>query len=156
VSAKFKTLDELKVIRAEAKAGGKTIVFTNGCFDLLHRGHLHTLRQAKACGDILIVGLNSDHSVRGLKGGGRPILTADDRVELIAALEMVDFVTLFDEPDPFNLIAALTPDVLDKGGDWGPDKIVGSHIVEQRGGRVVVIPYLKGYSTTDIIERIRS
>lgn len=155
VSGKLKTADELKAICAQARAKGKKVVFTNGCFDLLHRGHLHTLREAKACGDILIVALNSDRSVRGLKGSGRPILPESDRAELIGALEMVDYVTLFDEPDPYNLIAALVPDVLAKGGDWGPDKIVGADIVEQNGGRVAVIPYLKGFSTTEIIERIR-
>jgi len=155
VSGKLKSVDELKAIAVQARASGKKIVFTNGCFDLLHRGHLHTLREAKACGDILIVGLNSDRSVKGLKGAGRPILSESDRAELIGALEMVDYVVLFDEADPSDLIAALIPDVLAKGGDWGPDKIVGSDIVEQNGGRVAVIPYLKGFSTTEIIERIK-
>jgi D-beta-D-heptose 7-phosphate kinase/D-beta-D-heptose 1-phosphate adenosyltransferase len=155
VSGKLKTVEELKAICAQARAKGKKTVFTNGCFDLLHRGHLHTLREAKACGDILIVGINSDRSVKGLKGAGRPIFSESERAELIGALEMVDYVTLFDEPDPYNLIAVLVPDVLAKGGDWGPDKIVGSDIVEKNGGRVAVIPYLQGFSTTEIIERIR-
>ena len=156
MSAKLKTLDEVKAICAEAKAGGKTVVFTNGCFDLPHRGHIHILREAKACGDILIVGINSDRTVKTLKGPDRPILAEGERVELIAAMEMVDYVVLFDEPDPYHLIASLRPNVLAKGGDWSSEKIIGSDIVEQDGGRVAVIPYLKGYSTTDIIERIRS
>lgn len=155
VSGKLKTAEELKAICAQARAKGKKTVFTNGCFDLLHRGHLHTLRAAKACGDILIVGINSDRSVKGLKGAGRPILPESDRAELIGALEMVDYVVLFDEADPYNLISALMPEVLAKGGDWGRDKIVGSDIVEQNGGTVAVIPYLQGFSTTEIIERIR-
>ena len=155
MSAKLKTADELKAITAKARTSGKTIVFTNGCFDLLHRGHLHTLREAKACGDILIVALNSDRSVKVIKGAGRPIFPQADRVELITAMEMVDYVVLFDEPDPYNLIAALTPDVLAKGGDWRSQQIVGADIVERRGGRVAVIPYLKGFSSTEIIERIR-
>ncbi len=155
MSGKLKTAEELKAICAQARAKGKKTVFTNGCFDLLHRGHLHTLRAAKACGDILIVGINSDRSVKGLKGAGRPILPESDRAELIGALEMVDYVVLFDEADPYNLISALMPEVLAKGGDWGRDKIVGSDIVEQNGGTVAVIPYLQGFSTTEIIERIR-
>jgi D-beta-D-heptose 7-phosphate kinase/D-beta-D-heptose 1-phosphate adenosyltransferase len=155
VSGKLKTVDELKAITAQARARGKKIVFTNGCFDLLHRGHLHTLRQAKDCGDILIVAINSDRSVQGLKGAGRPIFSQGDRVELIAAMEVVDYVVLFDQADPYELIAALSPDVLAKGGDWSADKIIGADIVERRGGKVAVIPYLKGFSTTEIIERIR-
>ena len=155
VSGKLKTLDELKAITAKTRANGKKIVFTNGCFDLLHRGHLHTLREAKACGDILIVGLNSDRSVRGLKGAGRPILPESDRAELIGALEMVDYVVLYDEADPYELISALLPDVLAKGGDWAPDKIIGADVVEKHGGKVTVIPYLPGFSTTEIIERIK-
>jgi len=155
VSGKLKSIEELKAIVAQAKGGGKKVVFTNGCFDLLHRGHLHTLRQAKACGDVLIVAVNSDHSVQGLKGAGRPIFPESDRVELIAALEVVDYVVLFDEPDPYHLITAVAPDVLAKGGDWNAEKIIGADIVERRGGKVAVIPYLKGFSTTEIIERIR-
>ncbi len=156
VSGKLKDLGELTGIASAARGAGKTVVFTNGCFDLLHRGHVHTLRKAKAEGDILIVGLNSDRSVRGIKGPSRPILTESDRIELIAAMEMVDYVVLFDEPDPCKLIDAIKPDVLAKGGDWGPDGVVGADIVERAGGNVVVIPYLKGFSTTEIIERIRN
>ena len=152
---KIKTVDQIAAIAAEAKKNDRSVVFTNGCFDLLHRGHVHILRQAKAAGDILIVGMNSDRSVKSIKGSARPILPETDRVELIAAMEMVDYVVLFDEPDPYQLIAAIKPNVLAKGADWSADKIVGSDIVERNGGRVAVIPYLKGFSTTEIIERIR-
>lgn len=153
---KLKSLSELTAIAAEARAKGKIVVFTNGCFDLLHRGHVHTLRQAKATGDILIVAVNSDRSVRTIKTPQRPILPETDRIELIAAMEMVDYVILFDEPDPYNLIAAIQPQVLAKGGDWSSDNIIGADIVQAAGGRVAVIPYLKGFSTTEIIERIRN
>jgi len=129
-------------------------VFTNGCFDILHRGHVHVLRQAKAAGDLLIVALNSDRSVQEIKGAHRPVLPESDRIELIGAMEMVDYVIIFDEPDPYKLIAAIKPDVLAKGGDWSAEKIIGADVVEQAGGRIVMIPYLKGFSTSEIIERI--
>jgi D-beta-D-heptose 7-phosphate kinase/D-beta-D-heptose 1-phosphate adenosyltransferase len=156
VLKKLKSLDELAAIAAAARAKGQIVVFTNGCFDLLHRGHVHTLRQAKAAGDVLIVAVNSDRSVKSIKTPQRPILPETDRVELIAAMEMVDYVILFDEPDPYTLIAAIKPQVLAKGGDWSSDKIIGADIVEAAGGRVALIPYLKGFSTTEIIERIRN
>jgi rfaE bifunctional protein nucleotidyltransferase chain/domain len=152
---KVKTVNELASIAAEARANGRTVVFTNGCFDLLHRGHIHTLRQAKAQGDLLIVALNSDLSVRAIKGTSRPIMPESDRIELIAALEMVDYVVVYNDPDPYKLIAAIKPNVLAKGGDWSADKIIGADIVKKNGGRVEVIPYLAGFSTTEIIERIR-
>jgi len=154
VRGKIGELHEIETIVAKAKQDGKRVVFANGCFDLLHRGHLHLLREAKKLGDLLVVALNSDSSVRGIKGAERPILPESERAELIAALEMVDYVTLFDEPDPYNAIQALKPDLLVKGGDWPKDDVVGADIVEGRGGRVAVIPYLKGYSTTEIIERM--
>ena len=153
---KLKSADEIAAIAAQAKKSGKRVVFTNGCFDLLHRGHVHVLRRAKAAGDLLIVGLNSDRSVKSIKGPLRPILPESERAELIAAMEMVDYVVLFDEADPYSLIAAIVPDVLAKGGDWSAEKIIGADIVAQNGGRVEVIPYLKGFSTTEIIERIRN
>jgi rfaE bifunctional protein nucleotidyltransferase chain/domain len=156
VLAKVKTLDELKSIVAQARTAGKKIVFTNGCFDLLHRGHVHVLRESKTLGDVLIVALNSDRSAKAIKGPSRPVQSQQDRLELIAAMEMVDYVVLFDEADPTRLIEALRPDVLAKGGDWSVDKVVGADIVQRAGGRVVVIPYLRGLSTTEIIERIRS
>jgi rfaE bifunctional protein nucleotidyltransferase chain/domain len=156
VSGKLKNLEDLKVIAADARREGKKVVFTNGCFDLLHRGHVHVLREAKACGDLLITGINSDNSVKQIKGPARPVLPESDRSELLAALEMVDYVVLFDEPDPYQVIAAIRPDVLVKGGDWSGAKIIGADLVEEAGGRVVMIPYIKGFSTTEIIERIKN
>lgn len=153
---KLKSLEDLKSIALQAKSRGQKIVFTNGCFDILHRGHLHVLREAKALGDLLIVAVNSDGSVTRLKGPSRPVIGEAGRSELIAALEMVDYVTLFDEPDPRRLIEEIQPDVLAKGGDWRRDQVVGADIVERSGGKVAVIPYLKGFSTTEIIERVRS
>jgi rfaE bifunctional protein nucleotidyltransferase chain/domain len=155
VSEKLKSVAELTLIRGAAKRQRQSVVFTNGCFDLLHRGHVHLLRAAKACGDILIVAINSDRSVKAIKGPRRPVLPENDRAELIAAMEMVDYVVLFDEPDPYRLIAELNPDVLVKGGDWSAEKIIGADVVERNGGRVAVVPYLKGLSTSAIIERIK-
>jgi D-beta-D-heptose 7-phosphate kinase/D-beta-D-heptose 1-phosphate adenosyltransferase len=137
------------------QALGRTVVFTNGVFDLLHPGHLRYLTQARALGDFLIVGVNSDRSVRENKGPGRPLTPQDERVELLEALAPVDAAILFDEPTPHELIAALQPDVLVKGADWAEDAIVGRDIVEARGGRVVRIPVDPGYSTTAIVEAIR-
>ena len=156
VSGKLKSLEDLKVIAADARSKGRSVVFTNGCFDLLHRGHVHVLREAKACGDLLITGVNSDKSVKKIKGPARPVVPESDRSELLASLEMVDYVVLFDEPDPYELISAIRPNVLVKGGDWSDAKIVGADLVEEAGGRVVVIPYIKGFSTTEIIERIKN
>lgn len=155
VHAKYKSIEELSAISAQARKAGRLVVFTNGCFDLVHRGHIHLLRQAKALGDILIVGLNSDVSVKSIKGPDRPIMPEADRIELIAALEMVDYVVAYSEPDPYRVIAVIKPNVLVKGGDWSSDQIVGTDVVEQNGGRVAVIPYLPGFSTTQIIERIK-
>ena len=154
VRGKIGAVHELAAIVAKVKREGKKVVFTNGCFDLLHRGHLHLLREAKKLGDLLVVALNSDSSAKKIKGADRPILSETERAELIAALEMVDYVTLFDESDPYKLIKELKPDVLVKGGDWPKNEIVGADIVEEQGGKVAVIPYLKGYSTTRIIERM--
>jgi rfaE bifunctional protein nucleotidyltransferase chain/domain len=155
VPAKYKSVDDLSAMSAQARKAGRVVVFTNGCFDLVHRGHIHLLRQAKALGDILIVGLNSDVSVKTIKGPDRPIMPEADRIELIAALEMVDYVVVYSEPDPYHIIAAIKPNVLVKGGDWSADEIVGADVVEQNGGRVAVVPYLPEFSTTQIIERIR-
>jgi len=138
------------------KRAGKRLVFTNGCFDLIHAGHVRYLSEARALGDALVVALNSDRSVRALKGEGRPILNEHERAEVIAALEAVDYVIIFDEETPRELIAALLPDVLVKGGDWPLDEIVGRDEVEAAGGRVLSLPYVEGSSTTDIIERIRN
>jgi rfaE bifunctional protein nucleotidyltransferase chain/domain len=156
VSGKLKSLEEIKAIVVDARTNGKKVAFTNGCFDLLHRGHVHVLRAARACADLLIVGINSDQSVKQLKGPKRPVLPESDRCELLGAMEMVDFVILFNEPDPYVLISAIRPDVLVKGGDWNTEKIIGADMVEEAGGRVVVVPYIKGFSTTEIIERIKN
>lgn len=130
------------------------VVFTNGCFDLLHPGHVRYLQQAKALGDALIVGLNSDRSVRELKGSNRPILNEAERAEVISALGCVDYVTVFDDPTPREIIATLLPDILVKGGDWGVDQIIGRREVESAGGRVLSLPFVEGSSTTDVIQRI--
>ena len=136
------------------KEGGKKIVFTNGCFDLLHIGHVRYLEAARAEGDVLVVAVNSDRSVRQIKGPGRPIVPENERAEVLSALACVDFVTLFDEPDPLVTIRSLTPDVLVKGADWGEDAIVGRDVVEAMGGRVIRIPLTEGASTSKIIEKI--
>jgi D-glycero-beta-D-manno-heptose 1-phosphate adenylyltransferase len=139
---------------APLRRAGKRIVFTNGCFDLLHPGHLHTLTQAKAFGDVLVVAINSDASVKRLKGDRRPILSQEERALMLSALAVVDYVTMFAEDTPLEVIRLLLPDVLVKGGDWGVDAVVGRDVVEAHGGKVVLIPYQAGFSTTDIIERI--
>ena len=141
--------------RRRLRGEGRRVVFTNGCFDLLHPGHVRYLSEARQLGDALIVALNSDDSVRRLKGAGRPVMNEKERAEVMAALAAVDIVTVFDEDTPRELIAALLPDVLVKGGDWPLDQIVGREEVEAAGGRVLALPYLEGSSTTDIIERIR-
>jgi len=156
VSDKAKSLNELKTLTAAARTKGKIVVFTNGCFDLLHRGHIHLLREAKALGDLLVVAINSDQSVKAIKGPTRPILAETDRLELIASMEMVDYVLLFDETDPYNIVSILRPDILVKGGDWSTGEVVGGDLVQRNGGKVVVVPYLKGCSTTEIIAKIRS
>jgi len=130
-------------------------VFTNGCFDLLHPGHIQTLEAARSLGDVLVVGLNSDRSVRALKGADRPVVPESERAEILAALEAVDYVVIFDSETPRDLIAALLPDVLVKGADWGAGEIVGRAEVEGAGGRVVSIPLQPGYSTSEILEAIR-
>jgi D-beta-D-heptose 7-phosphate kinase/D-beta-D-heptose 1-phosphate adenosyltransferase len=138
-----------------ARAYGRRIVFTNGVFDLLHPGHVRYLRHARSLGDLLIVGLNTDRSVRAGKGPDRPINSEDERAEVLAALACVDAVTIFDEDTPHDIIAAIQPDVLVKGADWAADAIVGRDIVEARGGTVVRVPVEQGHSTTSIVDRIR-
>lgn len=133
---------------------GKRIVFTNGCFDLIHSGHVYTLAQAKTFGDILVVGVNADASVTRLKGDKRPILDQASRLTLLAALEVVDYVTTFEEDTPLALIRRLQPHILVKGGDWQPEAIVGKEVVEHVGGRVVAVRHQDGFSTTNLIERI--
>jgi len=138
-----------------ACASRRRVVFTNGCFDLLHPGHIRSLEQARELGDILIVGLNSDASVRQLKGAGRPVIPELERAEILAALESVDAVVIFNELTPREIISRLLPDVLVKGGDWPGDQIVGREEVEAAGGRVVSLPVVPGYSTSAILQKIR-
>ena len=152
---KIQSWTALSRIVRQAKTRGRTVVFTNGCFDLLHAGHVTLLEQAKQLGDLLIVAINGDRSVRRLKGKDRPLVGQRDRARILAALESVDYVTVFHEPTPERLVARLRPHVLIKGADWGVRHIVGRDIVERDGGRVVRIPLLKGYSTSRLIERIR-
>jgi D-glycero-beta-D-manno-heptose 1-phosphate adenylyltransferase len=141
---------------AKDKRNGRTVVFTNGCFDLLHPGHIRSLEAARSLGDVLIVGINSDESVRALKGPNRPVIPEQERAEILASLECVDAVTIFPELTPQNLIAALLPDVLVKGGDWPGDQIVGRPEVEAGGGRVARIDIVPGYSTSALLQKIRN
>jgi rfaE bifunctional protein nucleotidyltransferase chain/domain len=149
------TLEQAILRFGREKRNGRRVVFTNGCFDLLHPGHIRSLELARELGDTLVIGLNSDASVRQLKGEGRPVIAEQERAEILAALESVDAVVMFDAPTPRELIAALLPDVLVKGGDWPGDQIVGREEVEAAGGRVVSIPVVPGYSTTAILRKIR-
>ena len=151
---KIKDRRKLAGIIKELRAKGKRIVFTNGCFDLLHIGHVRYLEEAKALGDVLIVGVNSDTSVRKLKGPQRPILPEEERTEILSGLGCVDYVTLFGETDPLKLIASLHPDVLVKGGDWTKEQIVGKEVVERSGGEVVIIPFVGKASTSNLIDTI--
>lgn len=148
------SLNDLIAAREQLRQTGQRVVFTNGCFDLLHPGHVRYLQQARALGDALIVALNSDRSVRELKGPARPILLEQERAEVMAALACVDFVTIFDEPTPREIIAALLPDILVKGGDWSIDTIVGREEVEAAGGQVLSLPFVDGVSTSEVIARI--
>ncbi len=151
---KIKTREDLIRITQDLRAKGKRIVFTNGCFDLLHVGHIRYLEKAKSLGDILIVGLNSDHSVRTIKGPQRPILPEQERAEVLSGLWCVDYITLFDEPTPLELIASLRPHLLVKGGDWSKEAVVGREEVEASGGEVVLLPFVEGISSSTIIETI--
>jgi D-glycero-beta-D-manno-heptose 1-phosphate adenylyltransferase len=151
------TTAQLLPLLEGARRDKKRIVFTNGCFDLMHIGHTRYLQAAKALGDLLVVGVNSDVSVRSLnKAPDRPIVGEAQRAEVVGALACVDYVVIFPEPDPLNLITALQPDVLVKGGDWSVDRIIGREVVEGRGGTVKTIPLVPGMSTTALIQRIRS
>jgi D-beta-D-heptose 7-phosphate kinase/D-beta-D-heptose 1-phosphate adenosyltransferase len=152
---KFIARGEVGPWRARLRAEGRRLVFTNGCFDLLHVGHVRYLAAARRLGDALMVAINSDRSVRELKGAGRPVVSEDERAELLAALASVDYVTVFDELSPRALIAEVLPDVLVKGGDYGTQEIHGREEVEAAGGRVLALPFVEGASTTSIIERIR-
>ena len=151
---KIKNAAALKKTLVPLKKRGKRIVFTNGCFDILHKGHVTLLKKAKSMGDVLVVAINSDASVKKIKGPKRPLNTARDRAIVLSALGAVDFVTVFNEPDPARIIRKLRPDVLVKGGDWKKEDIIGRELVESRGGEVMSIPLAKGYSTSRLIRRM--
>ena len=150
------TLEKLILRFAPGKRNGKRVVFTNGCFDLLHPGHIKLLEAARALGDILVVGINSDESVQTLKGPGRPVIPENERAEILASLECVDAVVIFDELTPQKTVTALLPDILVKGGDWPSSQIVGREQVEASGGKVILIDVVQGYSTTEILNKIRA
>ncbi len=154
-AGKLKTLTELVSTVQELRRQGKRVVFTNGCFDLLHRGHVRYLDEAKGLGDVLVVAINSDASVRALKGPDRPVMSHEERAELVAALAAVDYVLIFEELDPEKVIGALEPDLLVKGGDWQEEQVIGRQIVEGRGGRVCTLPYVEGASSSQLLRRIR-
>lgn len=146
----------IKDISGNLKKQRKKIVFTNGCFDIIHYGHVKYLERCKRLGDILIVGLNSDKSVKKNKGAKRPIMCEKERAYILSSLQWVDYVTIFDEKTPYRLIRIIKPDILVKGGDWRKKNIVGGSFVKRCGGRVLTIPYISGYSTTSIIEKIKN
>lgn len=152
--SKIHTVESLAPVLEQLKKEGNNIVFTNGCFDLMHIGHTRYLRSARAAGDKLVIAVNSDASVQTLKGPTRPVISLEQRMELLAGFYFVDFVLPFEELDPYNTIAALRPNTLIKGGDWPVEKIIGKDIVEENGGQVFTIPEIKGNSTTNIINRI--
>jgi D-beta-D-heptose 7-phosphate kinase/D-beta-D-heptose 1-phosphate adenosyltransferase len=154
--SKIKAAEELSGILSALKKDKKTVVFTNGCFDILHMGHAAYLEEAKKQGDLLVIGLNSDSSVRRLKGAGRPLVNQDDRAGMLASLQAVDYVTIFDEDDPGSLIKKLDPDIIVKGSDWRESEIIGGDFVKKRGGKVMTIPFLDGYSTSALIEKIKA
>lgn len=151
---KIQSRDELVKKIIPLKSQNKVVVFTNGCFDIIHSGHVTYLRKAKSLGDILVIGVNSDASIKRIKGSNRPILNEHERTTVLSSLEDVDYVCIFNEDTPYDLIKAIKPDVLVKGGDWAVENIVGKDIVESDGGKVVNISYIEGSSTTNIIERI--
>jgi len=151
---KIVTWEVLKEQVERVRGEGKKISFTNGCFDILHVGHVRYLREARKTGDLLILGLNSDASVRAIKGEKRPLVPQGERAEVIASLDVVDYVTLFDDPTPLRLIEYLRPDVLVKGGDWKEESVVGGNAVKSRGGRIVIVPLTEGASTTNIIDKV--
>lgn len=151
---KFKKLSDLVEIRKKLKRQEKKVVFTNGCFDLLHSGHVHLFREAKKKGDVFIVAVNDDVSIKKIKGASRPIFPLRERVEILEVIEEIDYLTSFSEETPQKIIARLLPDVLVKGGDWRPEEVVGKREVEEAGGEVVIIPSLEGRSSSEIINRI--
>ena len=150
------TAEQAAAFANRLRARGGTVVFTNGVFDLLHAGHVRYLREARALGDALIVAVNSDTSVRANKGPGRPINPGHERAEVLLALDSVDVVVIFDEETPHAIVSAIKPDILVKGADWGPDDIAGRDVVEARGGRVVRVDLAPGYSTSELVRRVRA
>ncbi len=153
---KIHSIQSLIPIREKLKAQSKKVVFTNGCFDILHRGHIHLFHEAKKLGDILLVAVNDDSSIRKIKGPTRPIFPLEERMEVLEAITDIDYLVSFPEETPKEIISSLLPDVLVKGGDWEPEEIVGKKEVEQSGGDVITIPYLPHHSSSDIIQRILS
>lgn len=153
--SKIKSLEKAKKEIDRLKSERKRVVFTNGCFDILHPGHTRYLHAARQLGDHLVVAVNSDKSVRAIKGEGRPILSQDARMELLAALSFVDSVVIFEEDNPLKVIRYLTPNILVKGGDWKEEEIIGAHVVKNKGGEVVRIPYISGFSTTEILKKVK-
>jgi rfaE bifunctional protein nucleotidyltransferase chain/domain len=156
VAPRAKILSRDELLQRFGRPRDLRVVFTNGCFDILHAGHVEYLHRARSLGDVLVVGLNDDSSVRRLKGARRPIVAEDDRALVLSGLASVDAVTLFGEDTPRDLIAALRPDVLVKGGDYTPDGVVGREEVEAVGGRVVIVPFVEGHSTSSLVERVRA
>lgn len=152
--SKIKSFAQLRKIIPGLKTKGKKIVFTNGCFDILHYGHIQYLEKAKSKGDILVIAVNSDRSIKNIKGPGRPIIKQADRLKVLAALEAADYVTLFQENTPLKVILALKPDILIKGADWSKNKIIGADYVTKQGGKVYTIKMAKGRSTTNLIKKI--
>lgn len=154
IQDKIKPAGVLKKIILRLKKQGKKIAFTNGCFDILHSGHVSYLQEAKKQADIVVVAINSDSSVRRIKGEGRPVLNLKNRMQTVAALESVDFVTYFKQDTPLEIIKLLKPDILFKGGDWNRNKIVGSDFIKSYGGRVMTLPFIKGQSSSKIIQKV--
>jgi D-beta-D-heptose 7-phosphate kinase/D-beta-D-heptose 1-phosphate adenosyltransferase len=152
---KIKTIKEIKKICEKLKKENKIIVFTNGCFDIIHPGHIKLLKKAKSLGDILIVGLNKDNSVKKLKGKMRPIIDEKGRAEILSSLSMVDYIVLFGEETPIRLIENILPHYIVKGGDYKEDEVVGKEVVEKYGGKVVIVPLYKKYSTTNLLKKIK-
>ncbi len=153
--SKIKSLEKAKKEIDRLNSERKRVVFTNGCFDILHPGHTRYLHAARQLGDHLVVAVNSDKSVRAIKGEGRPVLSQDARMELLAALSFVDSVVIFEEDNPLKVIRYLTPNILVKGGDWKEEEIIGAHVVKNKGGEVVRIPYISGFSTTEILKKVK-
>lgn len=151
---KIKSIEEIKKISSNLRKEGKIIVFTNGCFDILHPGHIKVLKKAKSIGDILIVGLNSDKSIRMIKGKKRPIIDQRGRCEILSSLSMVDYIVIFEEKTPEKLIKAILPNFIVKGADYKEEEVVGKDIIERYGGKIVIVPLYKKYSTTNLIKKI--